>query len=66
MELKLSPKFLSRNAFNIVLRVLVALGHHLAWPGLLVFTFANLLPLPSPQHSLCYQGSSCEADITKH
>lgn len=45
MELKLSSKFLSRNAFNIVLRILVALRHHLAWDFL--FSLSTLLPLPS-------------------
>lgn len=48
MKLKLSPKFLSRNAVNIVLRMLVALRHHLAQDFWFPPSQCCLLPSPSP------------------
>lgn len=48
MKLKLSPKFLSRNAVNIVLRMLVALRHHLVRDFWFPPSQCCLLPSPSP------------------
>ena len=63
IKLKLSPKCLSRNAFNNVLKLLAALSQML--PSLRLLVFSLPMPLPPPYCLFATWVPPCASGITE-